>query len=86
MYFSTLTGGFGCARAGVTVAIVLCGLFARGQEKTLFGEAGPAHVGFDDRPRLAEKATTEEEAVSHYKRVRGEICAFVETLPEALNS
>ena len=44
------------------------------------------HVGFDDPPRLAKDATTEEEALSHYRRVRDEILAFVETLPDVLNS
>lgn len=43
------------------------------------------HVGFDDPPRLAETAATEEEALGHYRRVRDEIRAFVETLPQALS-
>ena len=42
------------------------------------------HVGFDDPPRLAQDARTEEEALAHYRRVRDEIRAFVERLPEAL--
>ena len=42
------------------------------------------HVGFDDPPRLAKTAKTEEEALSHYRRVRDEIRAFVEILPQAL--
>jgi arsenate reductase len=42
------------------------------------------HVGFDDPPRLAQKAASEEEALMHYRRVRDEIRAFVETLPESL--
>lgn len=42
------------------------------------------HVGFDDPPRLAKSATTEEEALGHYRRVRDEIRAFVETLPESI--
>jgi arsenate reductase (thioredoxin) len=42
------------------------------------------HVGFDDPPRLAKDAATEEEALDHYRRVRDEIKAFVERLPEAL--
>jgi arsenate reductase (thioredoxin) len=42
------------------------------------------HVGFDDPPRLAAGATTEEERLAPYRRVRDEIRAFVETLPEAL--
>ena len=42
------------------------------------------HVGFDDPPRLAQGAATEEEALAHYRRVRDQIREFVETLPEAL--
>jgi arsenate reductase len=42
------------------------------------------HVGFDDPPKLAADAKTEEEALSHYRRVRDEIKGYVETLPEAL--
>jgi arsenate reductase len=48
------------------------------------GKAKVVHVGFDDPPTLAKDATTEEEALAHYRRVRDEIRAFVETLPEAL--
>jgi len=44
------------------------------------------HVGFDDPPRLAGEAATEEEALSHYRRVRDEIRTFVEALPETLDS
>jgi SAM-dependent methyltransferase/protein-tyrosine-phosphatase len=39
------------------------------------------HVGFDDPPRLARGAATDDEAMPHYRRVRDEIRAFVETLP-----
>ncbi len=39
------------------------------------------HVGFDDPPRLARTARSDEEAMIHYRRVRDEIRAFVETLP-----
>jgi arsenate reductase len=42
------------------------------------------HVGFDDPPRLARRAKTEEEALEHYRRVRDEIRAFIETLPQIL--
>lgn len=48
------------------------------------GRAKVVHVGFDDPPKLAEDAASEEEALAHYRRVRDEIRAFVETLPEAL--
>jgi arsenate reductase (thioredoxin) len=43
------------------------------------------HVGFDDPPKLAEGARTEEEAMVHYQRVRDEIKAFVEKLPKILD-
>ena len=42
------------------------------------------HRGFDDPPRLAENASTEEETLNHYRRVRGEIREFVESLPDSL--
>ncbi len=48
------------------------------------GRVKVVHVGFDDPPRLARGAASEEEALGHYRRVRDEIKAFVETLPEAL--
>jgi arsenate reductase len=44
------------------------------------GEAKRVHKNFDDPPRLARGAKTEEEALNHYRRVRDEIRAFVETL------
>lgn len=42
------------------------------------------HVGFEDPPRLAENAATEEEKLDCYRRVRDEIRHFVEGLPESL--
>jgi arsenate reductase len=48
------------------------------------GRAKIMHVGFDDPPRLARDARSDEEALTHYRRVRDEIRAFVESLPEAL--
>lgn len=44
------------------------------------------HVDFDDPPRLAAGAATEEEALGHYRKVRDEIRAFVEALPSSLGS
>jgi arsenate reductase len=44
------------------------------------------HVGFDDPPRLARDAKTEEEALGHYRRVRDEIRAFVAALPRGLEA
>lgn len=48
------------------------------------GKAKVVHVGFDDPPKLAKEAKTEEEALNHYRRVRDEIRSFVERLPDAL--
>jgi arsenate reductase len=45
------------------------------------GKTKVVHVGFEDPPRLAKDAKTEEEALDCYRRVRDEIKAFVETLP-----
>lgn len=44
------------------------------------------HVGFDDPPRLAATARSDEEAMTHYRRVRDEIRAFVETLPGSIEN
>ncbi len=48
------------------------------------GKAKVLHVGFDDPPKLAADAATEEEALTYYRRVRDEIKAFVKTLPDFL--
>jgi arsenate reductase len=48
------------------------------------GEARRLHSGFDDPPRLAASAATEDEALAHYRRVRDEIRAFVAALPDRL--
>ena len=46
------------------------------------------HAGFEDPPKmareLAEGGASEEEQMNCYRKVRDEIKAFVETLPEAL--
>jgi arsenate reductase len=42
------------------------------------------HVGFEDPPKLAAEAADEDEAMGHYRRIRDEIRAFVEKLPEGL--
>jgi len=48
------------------------------------GATRTMHTGFDDPPKLAANAATEEEALAHYRRVRDEIRTFVESLPESL--
>lgn len=49
------------------------------------GKARVFHRGFDDPPRLAADAKSEEEALEHYRRVRDEIRSFVLSLPAILN-
>ena len=48
------------------------------------GKAKIVHVGFDDPPKLAAQVTGEKEKLNCYRRVRDEIKAFIETLPEGL--
>jgi SAM-dependent methyltransferase/protein-tyrosine-phosphatase len=45
----------------------------------VFPSAHVMHVGFDDPPRLAKGARDDEEAMPHYRRVRDEIRAFIES-------
>lgn len=42
------------------------------------------HHGFEDPPALAINAKSEEDAMVHYRRIRDEIRAFVNTLPGSL--
>lgn len=44
------------------------------------------HQGFQDPPRLAAGAASEEEALEHYRRVRDRIRRFVASLPESLEA
>ncbi|MFP5221918.1 MAG: arsenate reductase ArsC [Acidobacteriota bacterium] len=65
------------------VVITLCG--HANETCPLFrGSAKRMHVGFDDPPALARDAASEEEALGHYRRVRDEIRAFVEGMPDNL--
>jgi arsenate reductase (thioredoxin) len=48
------------------------------------GGAKIVHRAFDDPPRLAEGAATEEERLAPYRRVRDEIREFVAQLPANL--
>lgn len=52
------------------------------------GNCKVIHVGFDDPPKmageLAEKGGSVEEQLDCYRRVRDEIKAYVESLPESL--
>lgn len=69
------------------VVVTVCG--HAHEHCPVFPGGGPrkpriVHVGFEDPPKLAKTAKTEEEALGHYRRVRDEIRAFVATLPEAV--
>ena len=48
------------------------------------GRAQVVHRAFDDPPKLARDARSEEEALGAYRRVRDELGAYIETLPEGL--
>ncbi len=50
------------------------------------GKTKVVHVGFDDPPRLAADAKTEEDRLAPYRRVRDEIKGFVAGLPGSLES
>jgi arsenate reductase len=70
------------------VVVTVCGHaheacpFFPGNTKTI-------HIGFDDPPKmakeLAEQGASEAEQLECYRKIRDDIRAFVETLPEALN-
>lgn len=72
------------ARVNFDYVVTVCG-HANESCPAFLRRAKVIHAGFDDPPRLAKSAGTEEEALSHYRRVRDEIRSFVETLPERLN-
>jgi arsenate reductase (thioredoxin) len=49
------------------------------------GKVKRFHISFDDPPRLAKTAKSEDEALSHYRRVRDQIRDFVNKLPDNLS-
>jgi arsenate reductase len=63
--------------------VTVCG-HAQENCPVFLGKAKVVHVGFDDPPRLAADAQTEEQRLSPYRRVRDEIRRFVLGLPESL--
>jgi arsenate reductase len=44
------------------------------------------HAPFDDPPRLAENAKSEEEVLGHYRHVRDKIKVFIQSLPKVLSN
>jgi len=68
------------------LVITVCG-HADENCPAFLGEARIVHVGFDDPPKLAKTAATEEEALGHYRRVRDEIRRFIsDKLPQLLKA
>lgn len=68
------------------LVITVCG-HADENCPAFLGKARIVHVGFDDPPKLAKTAATEEEALGHYRRVRDEIRRFIsDKLPQLLKA
>jgi arsenate reductase len=61
------------------VVVTVCG-HANEHCPVFPGTTKVIHVGFDDPPALAKNAKSEEEALTHYRRVRDEIRRFIEDL------
>jgi arsenate reductase len=58
------------------LVITVCG-HADENCPAFLGRSRVVHVGFDDPPKLAKSASSEQEALHHYRRVRDEIRDFV---------
>ena len=63
--------------------ITLCG---HAEETCPYIPGNKVHKGFEDPPKLAEKARSDEERLVFYRRVRDEIRDYIKTLPQALKS
>jgi arsenate reductase len=48
------------------------------------GPTKVVHISFQDPPRLAKDTKTEDEALDCYRKVRDQIRAFIQSLPESL--
>lgn len=76
-----------CAPESLDLVVTVCG--HAHEHCPLFLTRNPRtrvlHRGFDDPPALAADADGDDEALPHYRRVRDEIRAFIETLPELLD-
>lgn len=65
------------AKVPFDLVVTVCGHADENCPAFLGRAAKVVHVGFDDPPQLAKTAGSEEETLSHYRRVRDEIRAFV---------
>ena len=68
------------------IVVTVCGHANETCPMWLGKKARVVHVGFDDPPKLAKTAKTEEEALGHYRRVRDEIRAYINSLPATLST
>ncbi len=68
------------------VVVTVCGHANETCPVWLRNRAKLVHIGFDDPPKLARSARTEEEVLSSYRRVRDEIRTFVSGLPGNLTA
>lgn len=67
--------------AGITFDVVFTVCGHADENCPVFpGRTKVIHHGFDDPPKLARDAKSEEEALAHYRRVRDEIRAWIEGL------
>ena len=75
-----------CSPASLDLVVTVCDHAHEHCPAFLSGSARPrvVHRGFDDPPRLAASAASDDDAMPHYRRVRDEIRAFIETLPNLL--
>ena len=73
------------AEVSFDLVVTVCGA-AHESCPVFLGAPRVLHAGFDDPPKLAATAATEQEALVHYRRVRDEIRAFVQTLPDVLKA
>ena len=72
-----------CDPETLTLVVTVCG--HADENCPMFpGTTRVVHRGFDDPPKLAAGAATDEDAMPHYRRVRDEIRAFIETLPDLI--
>lgn len=69
--------------AAPDVVITVCG-HADESCPVLPAKTKKVHAGFDDPPKLALNARTEEEALLHYRRVRDQIRNFIETIDDLI--
>jgi len=74
-----------CDPATRDLVVTVCG-HAKETCPVFPGSCRVVQRGFDDPSRLAQSAETEDQALAQYRRVRDEIRAFIQTLPNPLTS